>query len=213
MRWHTARMNSLDPFAQSFDSIEIDRKTAPSPDVLDLAIDAVAKPPTPVADQPGFYLIDDADGRFVIDRDMGIISLRDERLLAIESGAIHQAHVRVVELSGTSYELKFRLRLTGRVPQIAGAEENDVLASLASAPIPDLMAPQEKILAPQPQIPWLSFAAAALSRGKAQLYGETAPFGTLFAGPVLPGTYEETAEFMLLESVPKPSAAVSDWTI
>lgn len=206
-------MNSLDPFARSFDSIEIDRKTAPSADVLDLAIDAVAKPPVPITDQPGFYLIDDADGRFVIDRDMGIISLRDDRLLSIEFGAVHQAHVRVVELSGAHYELKFRLRLTGRVPQVAGGEENDVLAGLAAAPIPDLMAPQEKILAPEPQIPWLTFAAAALTRGKSQLYGETAPFGTLFDGPILPGTYEETALFVLGDTLPKPAAAVSDWTI
>lgn len=206
-------MNSLDNFAQSFDSIEINRKTAPTPDVLDLAIDAVAKPAIAIADQPGFYLIDDADGRFAIDRDTGIVTLRDERLLSIEFGAIHQAHIRVVELSGASYELKFRLRLTGRVPQMAGAEENDVLAGLAAAPIPDLMTPQEKILAPEPQIPWLSFAAATLSRGKAHLYGETAPFGTLFAGPILPGAYENVADLAVIDTLPPPAAAIADWAL
>ena len=83
MRCQSARMNSLDPFARSFDSIEIDRKTAPSADVLDLAIDAVARPSTPITDQPGFYLIDDADGRFEIDRDWGEPDLTPaERVIA-----------------------------------------------------------------------------------------------------------------------------------
>src|SRR5690242_20662873 len=108
--------SSLDPFALSFDSIKVDRSTAPKPeafdhalavaappagDVLDMAIDAVAVPAAvAVGEQPGFYLTDDADGRFTIDRDTGIISLKDERLLTLEYGAIHQAHVKVVEISG-----------------------------------------------------------------------------------------------------------------
>ena len=38
---------------------------------------------------PGFYLLDDANGRFAIDREMGIVTLTDNSILQTERNAIH----------------------------------------------------------------------------------------------------------------------------
>lgn len=78
---------------------------------------------------PRFTLLDDADGRFVVDAELGVISLADESVLAREAGAVHTAKLRVVEHSGASYELELKLKLTGPVPQVADAD--DFLLSVA----------------------------------------------------------------------------------
>jgi hypothetical protein len=119
----------LDPFALSFDSIEIDPTRAPTKQSIERAL-AICGPrdevltataAAPDLEAPGFFLRDDAGGRFTIDRDMGVISLRDDALLVRERGAVYPVRLRVVEASGASYELDLKLRLTGRVPQVLGA--------------------------------------------------------------------------------------------
>src|SRR5262249_11741101 len=72
---------------------------------------------------PGFYMINDAQGRFVVDRHTGVVSLRDESILDQEFGAMHTARLRVVENSGQAYTIDLSLRLTGRVPQMPGSED------------------------------------------------------------------------------------------
>lgn len=155
----------LDPFAQKFDSIEIDRSRAPSPAAIVSAM-ALAAPP----EAPGFYLLDDAGGRFVVDREMGVVSLADESLLETECGAIHGVRLKVVEPSGASYELPMQLRLTGRVPQMVGAEEFAALAGLTDETIlvaqrtPALIAPAKEPThvadtAPA-RVAWTRFSAA-----------------------------------------------------
>src|ERR1700704_5503108 len=103
-------ISSLDPFALSFDSIRIEPKAS--------AAHAAASPFSLTGDEtsdPGFYLLDDAGGRFTIDRDTGIVTLVHDHVLQLESGAIHPVKLKVIEQSGASYELNFRLRITGRV--------------------------------------------------------------------------------------------------
>jgi hypothetical protein len=106
--------SSLDSFAAAFDSISIEPARARDDDA------------------PGFCLLDDANGRFVVDPEIGVVSLADEALLESERGAVHGVKLRVVEPSGLSYEMDLRLRLTGRVPQMVGGEE--YAAALAAAP-------------------------------------------------------------------------------
>lgn len=114
----------------------------------------------PELETAGFYLVDDADGRFEIDRDMGIISLRDESLLETERLAIHVVRMRVIERSGANYEMEMKLRLTGRVPQMVGAEDAlfDIPATEAAP-----------IASPEPRTHWTRFAAALGATGKSAL--------------------------------------------
>lgn len=181
---------------------------------------ARVEPKAPAADAPGFYLIDDCNGRFTIDRGIGVISLAHDHLLTLESGAVHTARVRVVEPSGAAYEMNMRLRMSGRVPQVVGGEDNDFLAGLASGPIVDLMTPQEKavheVVAPEiPELNWLRYAASRTVAGKRALYGETAPFGSLFEAPgIFPDDiYVEQGELGLDSALPRPSANDAAWVI
>jgi hypothetical protein len=153
----------LDPFAEAFDSIEIDPARAPSRAAIEGAMQRLAA--------PGFYLLNDAEGRFVVDRDMGVVSLADAALLDRERGAVHAVRLRVVEQSGESYEMEMQLRVTGRVPQMIGAEDFAALAAitdetvLAPQRMPALVAPAAPAQpAPAAEIPapadWTRFSAA-----------------------------------------------------
>jgi hypothetical protein len=194
-------MSAPEEFAAAFDSVRVEPKAPPA------------------ADAPGFYLLDDCNGRFVIDRDIGVITLAHEHLLTLEAGAVHIARVRVIEMSGANYEMNMRLRVSGRVPQIVGHEGNDMLAGLAAAPLVDLMSPQEKsvheVTAPEPPpLPWVRFAASRFAPGKRALYGETAPFGSLFEIPsVFPDVYLEDSELALDAAPPRASANDAAWVI
>lgn len=200
-------MSSSDPFSARFDSIEIDPARAPSQAALDHAFSLVA-PAAAAPDfaTPGFYLIDDAGGRFSVDRDFGVITLRDEAILARELGAVHAVRLKVVEQSGASYEMDMQLRITGRVPQMVGAEDLAALAGVA--PAPAVAAP------PTPQPPattWSRYAVAADARA-APLGSETAAFGALLSIE-LPPRSGVTAMLTLNEPPPAPAARDADWSI
>jgi hypothetical protein len=164
-------MSSPDPFSARFDSIEIDPDRAPSQAALDHAFSLVA--PAAAAPEfatPGFYLIDDAQGRFEVDRDFGVISLRDESILERERGAVHTARLRVIEQSGASYDMDMQLRLTGRVPQMIGAEDNAFLIRLAAGETPQAApTPAPHAEPPVAAAPWTKYAAAHGLPGKAEL--------------------------------------------
>jgi hypothetical protein len=190
----------LDPFALNFDSIEIDPARAPSPAAIAAALEIAAP------DGPGFYLIDDAGGRFVVEREMGVVSLADDALLERERGAVHLARLRVVEPSGASYELAMRLRLTGRVPQMVGAEEFADIAGVAVEPAP------EPAAAPLPRVAWTSFAAARGAFARPALGEETAPYGVLLCAE-LPAVKLPPAALALAADPPAPASAAAAWAI
>jgi hypothetical protein len=123
----------------------------------------------------GFYLLNDANGRFVVDRELGVVTLADDSLLQAERNAVHAVRLRVVEPSGATYELDMQLRITGRVPQMLGAEEFAAIAGLTDetilvAPrVPVLIMPKEepvraaepvRIEAPVTATSWTHFAVA-----------------------------------------------------
>ena len=160
----------LDPFAQNFDSINVDPARTPSKAAFDSAMAQIAQH----ADRPGFYLVDDAMGRFIADCSTGVISLKDDALLERERGAVHPVRLRVVEQSGASYHLDMQLRITGLVPQMVGAENLAAIAGIAAEPsliaerIPALITAVEAP-APQPQpIAWTRFSAAHGHLSRAQ---------------------------------------------
>ncbi len=217
-------ISSLDPFALSFDSIKVEPKASN----FGAPASAAASPFALTGDElsdPGFYLLDDAGGRFTIDRDTGIVTLTHDHVLELESGAIHPVKIKVVEQSGVSYELNFRLRVTGRVPQVAGSHENEALLALTAAPLLDLMTPREitapsKSVAPRaaPAVtliqPWIAFSATVQTHGALRRLGsEHARFGTLLEPPAASEAETGAAQLSLNTPLPAPAPASAHWLI
>lgn len=205
-----------DPFALKFDSIEIDPTRAPSAAAIEHAL-ALCAPSaaTPDLETPGFYLIDDAGARFTVDRDMGVVSLLDESLLTTERGGVHGVRLRVVEPSGHCYELSMRLRITGRVPQMVGAEEFGFLADLTADLPADLSSAKVQApvaaLTPLPRVAWAAYTTHA-GAAVARLGNEGSAYGALIAR-ALPSVRLACASLALPEAPPAPAAAHADWTI
>lgn len=191
-----------DPFAAFFDSVEIDPATKPTPETIERALALSASPESTEA--PGFYLLDDACGRFVIDRDWGVISLKDDSILEHERGAIHVARLRVIEHSGERYEIDLKLRLTGRVPQLVAQEEAMTEVS-AVAECDD-----EEVMS-IPRIHWTRYVALAGLYTPASLADEDAPYGAMLAVH-LPNVPAGFAGLTLIEAVPAPSSRGAIWT-
>ncbi len=175
-------MTPSDAFSSAFDSIELDSARAPSPAAIEAAMALVA----PI-EQPGFYLLDDAGGRFVVDAEFGFISLRDEALLESERGQVHCARLKVVEPSGAAYELTLRLRLSGRVPQVVSESE----APLASAA-------------------WAHFTAFLGASAAPAIGDEHAPFALLIGQP----THAPAINCdLLIAAPPPPASAHANWSL
>ncbi len=68
---------------------------------------------------PGFVLLDDAEGRFTIDPESGIVSLADEEWLAREFNVVHHVRLRALDHVGAASEISLRLKITGMVPSNA----------------------------------------------------------------------------------------------
>ena len=157
----------LDPFSQNFDAV--DPAHAPTRAAIESAMAHIA----PRKEEPGFYLLNDANGRFVIDREVGVVTLADDSILQTERNSVHAARLRVVEPSGTSYELDMQLRISGHVPQMLGAEEFAAIAGLTDetilvAPrVPLLIIPKDEPVVATPRVEapvtpasWTRFAVA-----------------------------------------------------
>ncbi len=188
------------PFAIQFDSIELDPVRAPTAEAIERAL-AMCAPEEAPMDTPGFYLLDDSGGRFEVDRDLGIVSLKDERLLEREAGSVRAARLRVIEPSGASYELELRLRLTGRIPQLVGGEENDFLLGPNAPPA---AAPKEPAQAFRESIGVTRIALGAIAAD--------ARFGDALAAPSLPA-FECQASIALADAMPSPSAIDAAWSL
>lgn len=129
------------------------------------------------AEEPGFYLLDDANGRFVVDREMGIVTLKDPSILETQRFDVHAARMLVIERSGARYEMEMKLRLTGHVPQMLGAEDSSFLLDLAAGDTPQAapaaVAVVEAIAAktekPAHVASWTKYSAAHAAHGKGEL--------------------------------------------
>jgi hypothetical protein len=175
-------MTPPDPFAQRFDSINIER--------------------TPTsASEPGFYLADDAGGRFVVDREFGVVSLRDETLLAAELGQVHAVQLRVVESSGYSHVLDLQLRVTGMVPQMVGAEDFGFGGESVA---------YEPPARPAPPVAWAAFAPVRGLQSKPSLDARGA-YGALLAN-ALPATNERVT-ISFGETLPPPTREHASWSL
>jgi hypothetical protein len=209
-----------DPFSDSFDRIEIDPANAPSPEAFDRAL-AFCAPPEERG--PGFYLIEDGHGRFVVDRDTGVITLRDEAILGAERGQIHHAQLRVTESSGRVYTMKLALRLTGRVPQMADNEDLNAVFFDAVAAAPGLAESAERAYAydqdedfdeDEEIVRIVSWAGFTATKGyiKPVLGSEHAPFGALVE-LWIPNFDAGFASLTMMDDVPPPNGRTAIWTL
>lgn len=205
-----------DPFALQFDSIEIDPTRAPARAAIERAMASVGPTAAPTA--PGFYLLDDCGGRFSVDRDMGVVTLLDDALITTERNAVHDVRLKVIEPSGASYELDLKLRITGHVPQMVGAEDIDFLGTTAPVEIapPHIAAPRRVVaIAPEPTAPrltWTGYSVATHAGGKVSLASETAPYGAVLDRPPLP-TAPGPFRLHLFTPLPQPSARDAAWSL
>ncbi|MES1199482.1 MAG: hypothetical protein ABUS48_05820 [Pseudomonadota bacterium] len=192
-----------DSFSIAFDAITPDpalaARTLDDP-ALKIPFDTVEPVGT------GFYLLDDCDGRFVIDPDMGVISITDDALLETERDAIHAAHIKVIEPSGVAYELTLRLRLTGHVPQVVySADEVEVVADEAAPAEPAAIE-----LAPPETVAFAVFRAFAFAHMDA-LGDEASAFGALIAQPDF--TPPADLAIALDAAPPAPASRTADWSL
>jgi len=205
-------ISPLDPFSLEFDSIELDG--APSTAACDRAM-ALATLTAPAPDiSPRFYLLSDADGRFVVDCQTGVISVTDDALVETERGRLHSVRLRVEEPSGAMYELDLKLRITGRVPQVVRSEEF-VLGVEAARRAPQLTPVKRIALAPaQPIVPWPTFAAFK-GGGAASLLSHCAappPYGSVL-DTRLPPVRVSAAVLALTDAPPPPSGRDAIWSV
>ncbi len=200
-------IHSLDPFALEFDSIELDPDRAPLATATDPAL-ALAAPTaaSPEAEtRPGFYLLNDAHGRFVVDHEIGVISMKDEDLIESERGAVYTVRLRVVEPSGARYDIDMPLRITGRVPQLVGGEQLTFPAEMPPRTSVRAVAP--------PSVPWSAFAAHRGVGGPTSLgVCGAAPYGGVLQTS-LPETDLSFVSLALAEQAPPPAPTNAVWAI
>ena len=193
----------LDPFALEFDSITPDPALAPRTLDDPFLLIAGARP-APATSNAGFTLIDDAQGRFAIDHETGIVTVASDDVLAQERGSEHDVRVRVIEHSGASYEMKLRLRLSGRVPQVAGADDFAAIAALPQIP------GQET---PPPTVAFAQFEACrGVALHVAELGAEGALYGALLDAPPYRAPHGDAA-LTLNAAPPAPASAFADWSV
>jgi hypothetical protein len=214
-------MNSPhDPFSARFDAIDIDPARTPSAAAIDHAL-ALCAPAAaaPDSSSPGFFLIDDAGGRFEVDRDMGVVTVKDEALLTREPGAVHAVHLRVVEQSGLTYDLHMQLRLTGRVPQMVGAEDLAAIAGVDSelrqpsaspAPVFAATPAPAPVRAFAPAINWTRYGAALAAEGKPEMSRTRRAFISAALPHVTPALNDAT--LALSERLP-PVGLPAPWSV
>jgi hypothetical protein len=209
----------LDTFALSFDSIDVDPTRAP------LALEHAHEIAASLENEPGFYLRDNAGGRFVVDRDTGLVTLANRDLLQHEPDAIHRVRLYVIEQSGERYELDLNLRINGAVPHVVGAE--DMALATPAEPVAPVARPRRRIAfatapAAKPATvetaaaltPWNTYAVANQNAGKpAPLQNADAAFGALIAAPPAPALAISGASLALADQPPAPSAADAPWSL
>lgn len=194
----------LDPFTLAFGANDPDQGSAAN--VIPFTQAARSTPNKP---EPGFKLLDDADGRFVVDRLMGVVSLARATLLETERDTVHEIRLHVIEASGAAYEMTLKLRITGMVPSMVGAEDVDFSGAQSSQAHMQML---ETCETPAPQIGWTSYSAARCEVDKAPLDIEDAPFAAALAPlptPAAPGPFR----LHLFTPLPAVSAPDADWSL
>jgi hypothetical protein len=130
-------MTHSDPFAYFEEVLHADCASL-SPDAF-----------SPPSEDPDFVLLDDADGRFVVDPRSGLICVASEDVLERDRGSVHSVRLETREAFGSRFVMTLRLKLTGLVPTMARDDEPTVFHAEA-APASPLSAPL---------LPWRDFAA------------------------------------------------------
>jgi hypothetical protein len=206
-------MSTSDDFASRFDSISIESAGA-----------FVDKPEGDDPLAPGYTLLDDAGGRFAIERETGVISVLHDDTLGTDAGRVFAVTLRCVEPSGITYAQTLQVRVTGRVPQIVGDAANDALSAFASGSVWDdapivparrrvAMAFGDAKAAETVRVTrsdWSSFAVFHAHAARQPL-GDGGAFGALMAAQ-LPSVHVDAA-LVLGAELPAPAPAHMSWAL
>lgn len=134
---------------------------------------------------------------------------------------MHAVKLRVIEPSGAAYELDMKLRISGRVPQMIGAEEFAAIAGLTDESI--LVAPRAPILR-MPAEPAPTFASVgtemrtdtaawshfAVAKGHLSRKPRIQPRRS-FIVPELPASNEEV--LLSFDGLPESFSAHLPWSL
>lgn len=191
-------MSSPDPFSARFDTIAVDSANAPSAEAIDGALAATVG---------GFELLDDAEGRFIVDAQFGAVSVASDAILARDAGQTHNVRLRVTEPSGARYELDMALKITGRIPQMLGGDDFGALADLAAD-----VAPPPAVKVQHPPTPFTRYAAMQGMSPAGALGSERTPYGGLLTADLSRSTGAH-ADLHLRETPPPPARAQASWLI
>lgn len=205
-------MSRSDDFASRFDSISVESSAA-----------FADKPEGDDPLAPGYTLLDDAGGRFAIERETGIISVLHDDTLTTDAGRVFAVTLRCVERSGITYAQTYQVRVTGRVPQIVGDAANEALSTLASGPLWDgapivparrrvaMAFGAAKAEAPEPaRSEWSAFSVFRAHAARQPL-NEIGAFGALVAAN-LPSVHVDAA-LALGAELPAPASAHANWSL
>jgi hypothetical protein len=111
-------------------------------------------------DDPAFALLDDAGGRFVVDRRTGLISLADETLLETERGSLYQVRLQGREASSDLYEMTLTLKINGMMPSMVTSDDAPLvgLEAVHIEPAPET-AEVARLDGEAAHLPWRDYAA------------------------------------------------------
>ncbi|MGE3141991.1 MAG: hypothetical protein AB7L65_01610 [Hyphomonadaceae bacterium] len=147
-----------------------------------------------------FLLVDDADGRFIIDAVTGVVSLAHEDLIERERNVTHTVRIRVLERNGAAYELSLRLKITGMVPRVAGDDFFSAPGEGAPHAVPS---PQP---APFSEQRWLHYAAFAARQAQHRKRARfAAPYGAALGAPSPAALALSAKAELSLRAAPFPS--------
>lgn len=130
---------------------------------------------SPRAEDPDFVLLNDADGRFVVDPRSGLICVASEAVLERDRGNIYKVRLETREAFGSRYTMTLRLKISGLVPSMA--RDDEPLVQLAEA------ASEPEVQEPALLMPWRDFAAfhaqdaAFRAPDRNALFGQACSFG------------------------------------
>ena len=158
------------------------------------------------SDDPDFVLIDDAEGRFVVDPHSGLICAASQEVLERDRGGIFCVRLESREGFGARYVMTLQLEMSGLVPAMVKSEDEAVL-HVEDAPDAEIANLEHAIADAAHNLPWRDYAAffaqdnAAPTPNADALFGEACDFG-------LEENYDlDDAALALDEAVPAPALA------
>ncbi len=113
---------------------------------------------SPASDDPDFVLLDDAEGRFVVDPRSGLICVASEEILERDRGSHFCVRLETREGFGARYVMTLQLEMSGLVPAMVKSEDEAIL-HVEDAPSDEHESLALAIAEAAQHLPWRDYAA------------------------------------------------------